>query len=69
MGYPMQITDPLLKVHEVAWVRGTSIPTVYRHVQKGILPKPIKLGGSARWPQSEILASIEKAKAARGVAA
>ncbi len=65
----MRITDPLLKVHEVAEMCGTSIPTVHRHVAKGILPKPIKLGGSARWAQSEILASIEQAKAARGVAA
>ena len=65
----MKLIDPLLKVHEVAEMRGTSVPTVYRHVAQGILGKPIKLGGSARWPQSEILASIEQAKAARGLLA
>ncbi|WP_458358887.1 helix-turn-helix transcriptional regulator [Tabrizicola fusiformis] len=29
------------------------------------VPRPVKLGGLSRWPLSEILAVIDKAKAAR----
>lgn len=42
-----------------------SLPSVFRRVAAGDLPRPIKLGASSRWPQSEILAVIEAAKAAR----
>ncbi len=65
----MQINDPLLNIREVSALIHKSVPSVYRDVSLGLLPKPIKLGGSARWPQSEILDVIEKAKASRGVAA
>ena len=61
--------DPLLTVREAAPTLGMSIPTFWRRVQDGVIPRPIKLGGLSRWPQSEILAVIEKAKAQREVAA
>jgi predicted DNA-binding transcriptional regulator AlpA len=62
----MPITDPLLKANEAASLLQISIPTFWRHAANGSIPKPVKLGGLSRWPQSEILAVIEKAKAARG---
>jgi predicted DNA-binding transcriptional regulator AlpA len=65
----MQITDPLLNIREVSALIRKSVPSVYRDVHNGIIPKPIKLGGASRWPQSEILDVIERAKAERGVAA
>ena len=61
----MSFNDPLLKVSEVAELCRKSVPGIYRDMQRGILPRPLKLGGSSRWPQSEILAAIEAAKAAR----
>lgn len=64
----MTITDPLLKAREAAALLGISEPTFWRHVGKGKLPKPLKLGASSRWPQSEILDVIEKAKADRNAA-
>lgn len=36
-------------VRVVAGLRGQSVPTVWRHVKSGLLPKPEKIGGSARW--------------------
>lgn len=57
--------DPLLKDREAAPLLSISIPTFWRRVADGTIPKPIKLGALSRWPQSEILEVIERAKAAR----
>lgn len=61
-------TDPLLIVREGAKILQISVPTFWRRVADGTIPKPVKLGGLSRWPRSEILAVIETAKAARNVA-
>ncbi len=60
-----KLIDPLLTASEGAALIQVSVPTFWRWVLKRILPKPVKLGGMSRWPQSELLAVIEKAKAAR----
>lgn len=57
--------DPLLTAREAAPILGVSVPTFWRRVADGTIPKPIKLGALSRWPQSEILQVIEAAKAAR----
>lgn len=57
--------DPLLTAREAAPLLGVSIPTFWRRVADGTIPKPVKLGALSRWPQSEILQVIETAKAAR----
>lgn len=62
-------TDPLLAVTESAAMLGISVPTFWRRVADGTVTKPVKLGGLSRWPRSEILDVIEKAKAARNAAA
>ena len=64
----MQGTDPLLTVREGANELRCSVPTFWRWVANGTLPKPVKLGGMSRWPRSELLAVIETAKAARTAA-
>ncbi|TNM66812.1 DNA-binding protein [Aliirhizobium smilacinae] len=43
--------------------------TVWRRIKDGTLPPPIEIGGLRRWPKSEILACIERAKSARPAAA
>lgn len=58
-------TDPLLTARESAATLQVSVPTFWRRVADGTVPKPVKLGGLSRWPQSEIYAVIEFAKAAR----
>lgn len=62
------MTDPLLTAREGAALIPCSLPTWWRWVANGTLPPAVKLGGMSRWPQSEILAVIEKAKAASNVA-
>lgn len=57
--------DPLLTVREAAALLQVSVPTFWRRVADCTVPRPVKLGGLSRWPRSEILAVIDKAKAAR----
>ena len=61
----MHINDPLLTVREGARVLQVSVPTFWRRVADGTVPKPIKLGNLSRWPLSEIQDVIERAKARR----
>jgi predicted DNA-binding transcriptional regulator AlpA len=65
----MTISDPLLKAGEVADFLQISIPSLYRRIADGTLPQPLKLGSLSRWPKSEIVAVIEKAKARRNIPA
>jgi predicted DNA-binding transcriptional regulator AlpA len=62
------MTDPLLTAREGADLLQVSVPTFWRWAAKGTLPKPVKLGGMSRWPQSELLAVVEAAKANRAAA-
>jgi predicted DNA-binding transcriptional regulator AlpA len=64
----MRIMDPLLTVRESARILQISVPTFWRRVADGTVPKPVKLGGLSKWPESEILAVIEQAKAKRATA-
>lgn len=61
----VQPVDLLLRDREGAALLGISVPTFWRRVADGTIPKPLKLGALSRWPQSEILDVIERAKAAR----
>ncbi len=61
--------DKLLKITEVAQIYNASIPTVWRRINDGTLPPPIKFGRLSRWPESEVIAAINAAKAKRGEAA
>ena len=63
----MTITDPLLRDREGAALLGCSVPTFWRRVA-GTVSRPVKIGGMSRWPQSEIEAVIERAKAQREAA-
>lgn len=59
------VIDPLLTSSESAEILGTSEPTFWRWVREKRVPPAVKLGGLSRWPRSEILDVIERAKAAR----
>ena len=61
--------DPLLTDAESASLLSVSVSTFHRRVANGSITKPVKLGRISRWPRSEILSVIERAKAARAEAA
>ena len=65
----MDVTDPLLTANEVVSFLRISRPTFYRRIADGTIPQPVKIGALSRWPRSEIVRSIENAKAARATVA
>ena len=38
---------------------GINPATLYRHIRRGMLPKPVKVGGSSRWLLSECQAALQ----------
>lgn len=64
----MKIFDPLIRDREAAALMGASVSTFWRNVQKGVIRRPIKIGGLSRWRKSEIEAVIAKAEAERDAA-
>lgn len=61
--------DPLLNKNEAAALLTISVPSLWRRVREGSVPKPLKLGATSRWPRSEIIEAIELAKKVRDKAA
>lgn len=59
------MVDQLYTDAQVAERLGVSKATVWRKAAAGILPKPIRLGHSSRWPESDVQAAIERLKAQR----
>ena len=60
--------DELLRDHQACQLIGCSKSTFWRRVADGTFPRPLKIGGLSRWPQSEILNAIELAKTRRNAA-
>jgi predicted DNA-binding transcriptional regulator AlpA len=58
-------TDPLIRDGDAAGMLGCSKATFWRRVADGTIPRPVKIGGMSRWPHSEIVAVIDRAKARR----
>jgi len=49
------VTDPLLRRHVVEQATGKSRTTLYRDIKKGLMTKPVAIGGHrVAWPSSEI---------------
>ena len=54
------MVDRLLRRSEVEEITGLSRSTIYRHLDQGIFPKPVRIGPRAvRWWLSEILNHIK----------
>lgn len=61
-------TAALLNAAEVAAFLGCHTATVWRKVQTGELPQPLRVVGRTVWRRAEIEAAIEAAAARRGAA-
>ena len=59
----------LLDVKSVAALLQSSPATIWRRVNDGTMPRPIRIGGMTRWARDEIDAVIDRAKRARDEAA
>ena len=65
-------TDRLLRLPNVMALTGLSPASLYkamaRPAAQGGFPQPVKLGRASAWPESEVLAWIERRKAERTAA-
>jgi len=52
--------EKLLKIEEVLEILNLPKTSFYRYMKNGIMPKPLKIGRSARWKMSQISIAIEK---------
>ncbi|MDO9271367.1 MAG: AlpA family phage regulatory protein [Methylobacter sp.] len=56
--------DSLVRLPIVKQATGKSRTTIYRDIEKGLMTRPVKIGGDrSAWPQSEIVA-INQARVA-----
>ena len=55
----------LLDVKAVAALFQSSPATIWRRVNDGTIPRPVRIGGMTRWARDEIDAVIDRAKAVR----
>lgn len=65
-GLASSEVEKLLTYRESAKILAISVPTFWRRVADGTIPKPIKIGSASRWPLSEVLAVVDAAKKSRG---
>lgn len=63
-----EIADPpdrLLRLPQVLPVFGQKKTALYSAINRGFFPKPVKLGRSSLWPESELRSWLEARKAER----
>lgn len=59
----------LVRLPEVMKLTGLARPTIYRAIQKGQFPAPVKLGRASAWPEHEVHEWIEARMGERNSAA
>lgn len=57
--------ERLIRMPEVTQTIGLSRATIYRMIDKGEFPQPVRQGRTSAWPLSEVRAYQEALKAAR----
>lgn len=62
---PMEAPEGRPAKEGVRGLVGLHPATIYAEIKAGRFPKPVKLGRSSRWPESEIAAWIEARKRER----
>ena len=62
----MTTQERILTITEVGEMLARGRASIYRDLNAGVLPQPVRVGSSVRWPLSEINAYIEDLKAQRG---
>lgn len=60
MPYSQTTSSELLSVSTLVEMLHRSRASIYRDIQRGEFPRPLKLGSSSRWRRSEIEAYIER---------
>lgn len=56
---PSLLDEPLVEMKEITKLTGLTDKWFYKLIQKGLFPKPIKLGNRSRWLTSEVDAWLQ----------
>lgn len=56
----MQAQDNLLRLAEVLKIVPLSRPTIYRRIQEGKFPAPVKDGRCSLWEESKVRAYVDR---------
>jgi len=65
----MQVDIPkLLPITAVCEILGRCRASIYNDVKAGRLPRPLRIGGSIRWKDSDIHAALDRFTAQRDAA-
>lgn len=56
---------PYLSIKDISGLTGLGKTTIYRRVNDGTFPKPVKIGGRALWKQDELVCALEELAADR----
>ncbi|MCA0943378.1 helix-turn-helix domain-containing protein [Salipiger pacificus] len=62
------LVDPLFSDRDAANLLGCGRSTLWRWAAEGVIPRPLKIGGSSRWKLSDLQAVIRNAEAQRAAA-
>jgi excisionase family DNA binding protein len=65
MSNEKKLSERFIGLRELAETLDVTTRTVYRHIQSGLIPKPVKIGHSVRFPVSDLEAYIERLKQSR----
>lgn len=57
--------ERLIRMPEVTQTIGLSRATIYRMIDKGEFPQPVRQGRTSAWPLNEVREYLEAVKAAR----
>jgi predicted DNA-binding transcriptional regulator AlpA len=61
----MQLLDKVEVCRLFGGTKPINPATLYRQIRKGLLPKPIRVGGSSRWLRSECELALQAMAEAR----
>lgn len=59
------VSERFISLQELAKLLSVNARTVYRLIQSGLIPKPVKIGHSVRFPVSDVEMYIEHLKESR----
>lgn len=65
MSNENKLSDRFIGLRELAETLDVTTRTVYRMIQSGLIPKPVKVGHSVRFPVSDVESYIERLKQSR----
>ena len=54
-----ELIDRLLTIDEVRRIVGLSNATLYRLINRGQFPSPVRIGRTSRWPESEVSSFLQ----------